>query len=351
MLSREERLTTAVQFFATREDIPVFPKHVHGVIQLTEGDGQSFERLIEILEQSYAFSMLLLREANQEAKLRDARRVSSVRRAVTTLGLWRLRDLATRLRGDDSFHRFSSSARDLMFRSSVGSQAARLLAELADPTLVMEASVTGMFRLLGEFLMSCHLPDLYEEIRIQQAASGDPLEVVCTEVLQFTYEDLAQRVAREWGWPENLIRSLRASRPLAVTGGSSDRLNTITACSHALVECLGQGAAADAFDRVIADYGPLLQLGPASFRQILHKSCEETINVWSGAMVQMDARRIRRQMQAALSGSDPGEGAAAPPAEAEAQSAEPSVAEDLSRLAAATAPRPSALPEPRVYRY
>ncbi len=352
MLSREERLTAAVQFFANREDVPAFPKHVHGVVQSVEGDDSGIDQVVAIIEQSVGLSLLVLREANLEAKVRDSRRVSTVRRAVSGLGIWRIRDLAIALVGSDAFHRRPSPARELLFQASVNGSAARHLSLVVSPAVAPEATTCGMFRNLGEFLLSCYLPDLYEEVRIQQAATNDPVEVVCTEVLQFTYEDLAQRVARYWGWPENVIRALRASRPFAFIGGSSDLLNTITACSHALTDCLGQGAAADAFDKVVTDYSPILRIERPQFQRVLRMACEETIASWASAIVQVDARRIRRQLQAAIGEEQPK--ATEPPVANEAGDGVESVTTgDLSRLAAVVAQShvPPQQNEARVLRY
>jgi HD-like signal output (HDOD) protein len=305
MLSREERLLAAAHYLATRDQFPVFPRHAHEVITASDGDDQAIEHVVDVVSQSVGLSVLVLREANMAASIRNGRRVSTVRRAVNTLGLWNLRDLASSLAGSEAFHRHPPAVRDLIMQSTLTSMTARKIAEKCEPEAVGEAQVCGMFRSCGELLIACFLPELHEEIRMRVAAGQETEEAVCMDVLQFTYDEVGQRVARLWNWPEHMTRALRAKRPLAIVSGVGDFLHTVTGCAHGLVEASRSVAASAEVERIADQYAHSLELSVDQFQDVLRDGYEDTMTLWAAARVPMDIKQLRRQMELAVGPSRP----------------------------------------------
>ncbi|MDX2181617.1 MAG: HDOD domain-containing protein [Bryobacteraceae bacterium] len=306
MLSKEERLRSAVQYIASRDEAPAFSAHTYEVMRAVD-EGRSTEDIAALIERSVALTTAILKQANSTAVNKTGRRVIALPAAVGLLGNLAVRNLVATFLNRPQPR--STAAQDLLLKATLTANLARQLAARPKGTPDSEAYVCGMLRNLGELMAALHLPALHQEVAARQSA-GEPRDRACQDILSFTYEELGQRVAKVWNLHDYIVRTISSAKPRAIAGSALSFLHGVTSFAFAVSETLDHAPVEEVPDRLVKiryAYKTAADLDTRALQSVIDTAYKKTREVWAEAAVPLDNRRIEKRIRKAMEASASGD--------------------------------------------
>jgi HD-like signal output (HDOD) protein len=300
---KEGYLESCVQRIAASEDLPTFAHHITELMATAGDEDATLRRLANLILKNVSLTTKVLRVVNSVYFNRAGRSILSVSHAVTLLGWDSVRHLAAGMLMFDHF-RNAARGREQMLISLLTASHARQLAKHARYAHAEEAYLCGMFRNLGELLVSCYLHGAYAEILESIKNNQWTDREACRHVLHFTYEELGQAMARQWHLPEKVILCMDPT-DLYPSKMETDRgkVHMITSFSHALstaVYRMDPDKSQKQIKGLLKQYERVLPLTPDNVHEILRGAVLETQDTFSAAGVSMDNLRLMRQIENVL---------------------------------------------------
>ncbi len=157
-----------------------------------------------VIEQDAGSSAKVLQLVNS-AFFGLARRVTTVREAVTFLGLTPVRNIVLACEVTRTFGLASdlaTAAEEINQHSLAVAVTAR---GLVPDDHALEAFAAGMLHDVGRLALAAASPDLFRAVRDQQAARDEPVAVIEQDLLGATHADLGAYLLQLWGLPLTLI--------------------------------------------------------------------------------------------------------------------------------------------------
>jgi HD-like signal output (HDOD) protein len=299
----------------------------------TAGDEDAtLRRLANLILKNVSLTAKVLRVVNSVYFNRASRSILSISHAVTLLGWDAIRHLAAGMLMFDHFKN-SARGRDQMLIALLTANHARQVAKHARYTHGEEAYLCGMFRNLGELLVSCYLHEAYSEILEAIKNNQWTDREACRHVLHFTYEELGQAMARQWHLPEKVILSMDTA-DLSPSKMESDpgKVTMLVSFSHALSAAVYRtdpGKSRTQIKALLNQYERVLPLTENDLHEILRSAVLETQDTFSAAGVSMDNLRLMRHVESALGDA----GLSARSESEDASAAVPGVSPDRETLA------------------
>ena len=320
---KEGYLESCVQRIAAAEDLPTFAHHITELMATAGDEDATLRRLANLILKNVSLTAKVLRVVNSVYFNRAGRSILSISHAVTLLGWDAVRHLAAGMLMFDHFKN-SGRGREQMLISLLTASHARQVAKHARYAHAEEAYLCGMFRNLGELLVSCYLPEAYAEILENIKTHKWMHREACRHVLHFTYEELGTAMARQWHLPEKVILCMDTA-DLSPSKMETDRgkVHMITSFSHALsaaVYRLDPEKSPNQIKTLLKQYERVLPLTEDNVHEILRAAVLETQDTFSAAGVSIDNLRLMRQIEnmlrdAGVSTASEAEAAPAPLAE------------------------------------
>lgn len=318
-VSRQERVADCVTSLTGKPDFPSFSKHVQAVLRAVDEDGISARELTRLIIRDYSLSLVLLRRAN--AYNSSGRQILSVTHAVAMLGTEAVRHLAAGLLIFEHFQRKPAAIRELMTLSMLTAGHVQQIARRVPDVQPEEAYLCGMVRNLGEVLVAYYLPQSYAKILQLVDKQNRLLAAAALEVLQFSFEDLGQAVARYWGMPERVVNCQAAAVSTRALRNSRDLLLAAVSLGHRMTTAVYRmepEAGAAGLQLCLRDHCAVLPIGRDEVDAILDKSIRDTQSSLAAMGVHINELRLQAQTHAVLesmSGGVPEAGSepAAPP--------------------------------------
>lgn len=194
------------------EDFPTISKYVIEINKKLSENAihSSASELANMILKDYALTNKLLKLVNSAFYGFLTGKVTTVTRAVVVLGYDNVRLAAVSLLLFDHFES-RSGARDLKDAAISSFWCGLIAKEIAkiqggiDPE---EAFICAMLHQLGKLLTIHHLPKEYQEIKARVAQGGGKEARVVHQVLGVSYKSLGLAVARQWSFPESILKSM-----------------------------------------------------------------------------------------------------------------------------------------------
>lgn len=255
-----------------KSDFPALSNSVVRIQQVASSETESLASLAAEILKDVALTNKLLRMVNT-VQFRHAagEGITTVSRAVALVGFAGIRNMALSLvlleHMNDKQH--AALLREEYLRALMaGTLAAELLPQ---PRVGEEAFLGSMLQNLGRLLTEYYFPD--EARQVRQALAGAPNDPVAREtaslrVLGVGFQDLGVGIARSWGLPDSLQRTMRApdgTIPQRRLEGESDRLRWLGRAANEITDLvlLHDGEALDAALTALAErYATALDLSP-----------------------------------------------------------------------------------------
>ena len=303
--SRQVVVESLLRKIQKGQDFPAFSEHINQVMQVVEDDESSMRNITGLILKDVSLTTNVLRTANSAHYNRSGRRLDTVTHAVSLLGLNAIRDLASSMLMLQHFWGKSAGTKELLLMSLLTAAHARGTARLVKYTNIEEAYLCGMFRNLGEILVSGYMPRKYAAIlkRIEEFAVDE--HSAAFRVLECDYEDLGRGASRLWKMPDRVRHSMQngqmtSGRSIA---GELDVLRTIVSFSHGLTEAVHRydpTAAGGRLNDLIMGSGGLLPFDRDTVQQIVEEGIEETKSTFDLLHIPFDDLRLRKQTEAAM---------------------------------------------------
>jgi putative nucleotidyltransferase with HDIG domain len=225
--------TTLQQFRAdviARKSLPTIPPVLTGIIALIDDDRAGAKKLVDLIERDQALTARLLRLANS-AFFGQARKVSTIPRAVLLLGFSTVRNLALGVKVWDTLGTgVSRKELEALWAHSVQVAAlARMIARQQRQTNPDEAFTTGLLHDVGQLVLALRFKDLYWETA-RKATSTEHLPGLEQSTLGVDHAEVGSWLLEAWNLPALMVEAVRRHHdPEARTGlagaiGAASRL-------------------------------------------------------------------------------------------------------------------------------
>lgn len=209
--------------------LPAFVRNVRAISSVASNLDARVAQLETAIMQDVALSAKVLRIAKSVTNggvSPDG--VDSVKQAIMLLGYDRVQHLSTAASVFEKLEQDAPSTRDLLVESVLAANHSLQLAFAAGYEAPELAYLCGLFRRLGEVLVACYRARAYrtwlEKLRAG-AASHDGAE---SKHFGFTFEEVGIALARKWGIPPAVVRTMRSCKDMSADG---DLLHMITQSS------------------------------------------------------------------------------------------------------------------------
>lgn len=247
-----------------KSDFPAMSDAVGRIQRLTHSENESLANLSNEILKDVALTHKLLRLVNTvQFTHAGGGTISTVSRAVALIGFAGIRNLALSLilleRMENKGH--AQLLREEFLRSLMAASLARELC--MNPRENEESFLCAMFHNLGRLLTEFYFPEEAQQIRriTRPERSGEVAAAPVSEaaasvqVLGMSYEQLGLGVARQWGLPDALQRSMRRPEgepPTKLLDNPGERQRWLTRAANDVADAILQTEPAAAHGKVHA---------------------------------------------------------------------------------------------------
>jgi len=300
-ISRQERISNCVTLLSGKPDFPTFSEHVQAIMAAVDGEAVSARELTDLIIRDYSLSLLLLRRAN--AHNVSGRPILSITHAVVMLGIEAVGHVAASLLIFEHFHNKPPAVRELMMLSMLTASHVQQIARRVPDVQPQEAYLCGLVRNLGELLVSYYMPIDYARILKRAEERKLPLARACSDILQFSFEDLGTAVANYWAMPQRVAECQRATAPLRLPGKGHNLLMAAVSLGHEITTAVYRmepEAGAARLKSALQDHYGVLPLARQEVDTLLANSIGETQKTFGAMGIHINELRLQAQTSGVL---------------------------------------------------
>jgi serine/threonine protein kinase len=273
-----------------KSDFPALSQSIVRIQRIASSETESLGSLSAEILKDVALTNKLLRLVNTAHYTAAGGAISTVSRAAAMVGFAGIRNMALSLMLVDHMKDKAHAQRlRLEFRRALaaGLFASELMGHSRDSE---EAFLGAMLGNLGRLLTEYYLPEEAQAIRDQLATdasqpSAGQEDTVSARVLGLGYRQLGLGVARSWGLPETLQRSIASlgeKPPTHAVPAGPDRLRWVAAAANEVADSLLNDPAEQLKARLhlLAEtHGHALGMGASDFRRVADATRERMSEV------------------------------------------------------------------------
>lgn len=259
-------------------------------------------QLTRVILRDLGLTAQVLRVVNSPMYNRSGKAILSVPHAVALLGWETIQQVVSAMRFVEHFARESPGLRELMMMSLITANHGREVAATIGYPRPEEAYICALFRNLGEVLIARFQPRDYSRIlaRIQKDKVSE--QAASLEVLGFTWQELAERLAKAWNLPRQV--GMAAGPPeRASFANLLDRcLISISDYGHALTTALYRlsGRLESVQSTAVMDpFGRPCLIPLRDLHVIADAAVENTQQTFSVLQIPLNTLKLEKQVQAA----------------------------------------------------
>lgn len=188
--------------------LPVIRQTAAQVISLLSSESCDVKKVSDTILRDQAFTARILRTANSAFYQRRAEKITTISRAVITIGFSALRDIALA----SEFAEFAQkklpttvNLNRLLARAFVAAQQSTALGNGIRLPEAEALFTSALLESLGGFALASVMPELSSQIQDTANATGLPYEQVHVQVTGMVPHDVTVIVAKNYGFPDELI--------------------------------------------------------------------------------------------------------------------------------------------------
>lgn len=214
--SSESKKQSTLDFLMRRmrhkADFPALSDSVSAINRLTSSDKESINKLSNTILKDYGLTNKIMRLVNSAFfRQSGGGSISTVSRAVIVLGFDAVRNVAITVLLFEHLQD-KGNARELkeaFLRANLAGMLARDASRKFMAREAEQAFICALFHGLGQMLSQYYFPEELIEIRKQMLARQCTLEQASTHVLGLSFSELGIGIAQHWGFPPDIVSSLR----------------------------------------------------------------------------------------------------------------------------------------------
>lgn len=279
--SKQSTLAFLLRRMKLRTDFPALSDAISRVNRLATSERENINTLASAILKDFALTNKILRMVNSAFyRTSGGGSISTISRAISVLGVTAVRNLAISLilfeHMQNQAH--AGNLQEEFTRANLCGVLARDLrgTQARDGE---EAFICAMFHRLGRMLSLYYFPEEALEIsRFTQADAALSEDTAALRVLGITYEELGCEVARTWGFPPMLIRTMQRialEAPLRKPESRDESLQLLAGFASEICRTLTQDGGGAALAKLTARFGPVLGIDEKRVRATLEQSAGE----------------------------------------------------------------------------
>ena len=310
-IAQKDTLEFLLRRMRHKSDFPALSDSVSAINKLTASEGESVNSLSNTILKDYALTNKILRLVNS-AFYRQAGggNISTVSRAVIVLGFDTIRNIAITVLLFEHLQD-KANAKDLKEAFLRANLAGLLARESSHSGLLRrqgeESFICALFHGLGQLLAQYYFAEEVEEISKLVTFKKLSETAASAQVLGISFEDMGIGIARNWGFPSNIIDSMRrlpagevkkpntVEEALRIVSGFANEMCGVL--SSTPVEQRGKALA-----KISQRFGSSLQMNERQLQESIEKAVEDLAEVASILHVNLKQSPFARQAAAFVGG-------------------------------------------------
>ncbi len=266
-----------------KSDFPVFSETINVLNKVSSSDTDSLASVSNAILKDYSLTNKVLRLVNSAYYNRSGGKISTISRAVVMLGVNPVRSIAAALMLFE--HMQNKLQSNQLKEDAVESLFSALIAnELVSQQKAgnhEEAFLCALLRQLGKRLVRFYLHDESQAIEKLTIKENMSESAAVQQVLGTSYHQLGIAVAREWGFPDQIIDSMKPvdTSNFAQTKQNSTGLQLVSQFSNALSGILRSAGSdqAASIKTLTATYCKLLKIDDKQVESIINTCQKELV--------------------------------------------------------------------------
>jgi HD-like signal output (HDOD) protein len=222
-----------------RGDLPGFSKVINAILAAMRGEDDREFNMTKTVLSDPALTQKVLRLANSAMYAVFGQEINTVSKAVVVLGTESIGHLALGTKlvdGLSSASAESDSARDEMEKAVLSGHIARQVASGPSVRDAEEAVVCSMLHSLGRMMVSFYLSDRWAMVQAYSDKNGVSEADGARYVFGMGLDEIGRAIARQWGFPAQIVGTLRDIEPNAVNE-PLDHIDWLAAVSTMSARC------------------------------------------------------------------------------------------------------------------
>ncbi len=275
-----------VQFLLRRmnhkKDFPAFSQTINIINRASSSETESLSTVSNAILKDISLTNKVLRVVNSAYYNRSGGKISTISRAVVMLGINPVKSLAVSLmlfehmQNKSQAHKLKEDAVTSLFSAILAND----LAISNDVKEHEEAFLCALLQQLGKLLVRFYLHEESQAIDQQIEQNHIQESTAALKVLGTSYHKLGMAVAKEWGFPEQIIQSMKPVDKEQLSDKKNkpgDKLQIISNFSNELSQILKQpkDQQETAIKKITNEYGKALKVDEKKVPAQIKKSQKE----------------------------------------------------------------------------
>ncbi|MBU1406456.1 MAG: HDOD domain-containing protein [Proteobacteria bacterium] len=258
-------------------ELPAMSDHVEELLRLLNNDDSSAEEIAGVILKDASLTTKLLQVVNSAFYSRSAP-ITNISRAITTLGLTTLKELAVSLALFEDFIKAGVEKEEiskLLALCFVSASQAKILCK-AKKINVQEEEVfiCTLLHQLGKLIILVYLPELYRKAQ-ELIDRGYSDEFAAKTVLNdLTFSAVGMEIARFWNFSEKIVLSMGQNPPQPTSKFDSQLyLLNVSAFCNRLTWIICYGSTLE-LGELLLHYGPIMGLSKKEAFGLVNRSLD-----------------------------------------------------------------------------
>jgi HD-like signal output (HDOD) protein/GAF domain-containing protein len=248
--ARQGALNILLRRMQVESDFPALSEAIGEINRIASSDREGVNELSNTILRDFALTNKLLKLVNVAFYNQvGGGSISTISRAVVILGFNAVRSIALSLILFDNLENkeHAQQLKEEFVKVLYAGMLAREMAGRVQVKDVEEAFIGAMLHNLGRMLAMFYFPDETAVIRQRVESEGLSDARVSSEVLGVSFENLGIGIARSWGFPDQLVQTMKKlpDGKIRKSASNVDRLRALAGFSNELCEVILETPDAD----------------------------------------------------------------------------------------------------------
>ncbi|MBS4098721.1 MAG: HDOD domain-containing protein [Sulfuricella sp.] len=285
----EEAKQSTLDFLLRRmkhkSDFPALSESVSAINKIVSSETENINKLSNAVLRDFALANKVLKLVNSVFYVQyGGGTISTISRAVVILGFDAVRNIAVTLVLFEHLQNkaHASHLLDDFIRTLFSAILAKVIAARSGYKEIEEAFICAMFHNLGRLLAVFYFPE--EMLEIDKRIQHDQLseEKASEQVLGISFQDMGVGIARTWGFPDQIVHSMRRlpDGPVKKPDSQQERLRILAEYCHELCEMVAntpRDQKAGSLKKIAARFGSHAPLTDKDLIPALDQALEEVM--------------------------------------------------------------------------
>ncbi|HUW49933.1 MAG TPA: HDOD domain-containing protein [Sulfuricella sp.] len=302
--SKQSTLDFLLRRMRHKSDFPALSESVSAINRITSSEMESASKLANSILKDVALTNKILKLVNAAFyKSYGGGTISTISRAVIILGFDAVRNIAITLILFEHLQNKSHAAqlKDEFVRALFSAILAKRISASQGAKDPEEAFICAMFHNLGRLLAMFYFPEEANAVIKIMAQKECSEDVASNQVLGISYQNLGIGIAKTWGFPEQIVHSMRKLPPNSVPRPRSpmEQLRIISGFSSELCVVIANTPHENRFREIrklAGRFGDHMPIAEKQLPQTLGKSLEEITQYASTVRVSLTQSQFGKQL-------------------------------------------------------